>query len=53
MCYSTISWKDCFDKSRVGNCDSDKAVCSNTFTAVKQNDQQKLQFAAACLPKVG
>ena len=41
MCYSTISWKDCFNKGRVGNCDSDKAVCSNTFTAEKQKDDQQ------------
>ena len=54
MCHSTISWKDCFNKGRVGNCNSDKAVCSNIFTAEKQkDDQQKLQFAAACLSKVG
>lgn len=52
VCYSTISWKDCFNKGRVRNCNLDKAVCSNTFTAEKQkDDQQKLQFAATCLPK--
>lgn len=52
VCHSTISWKDCFNKGRVGNCNSDKAVCSNIFTAEKQkDDQQKLQFAAACLSK--
>lgn len=54
VCYSTISWKDCFYTSSVGNCDSNKEVCFNAFTAEKQkDDQQKLQFVAACLPKVG
>ena len=54
ICYSNISWKDCFNKSRVDNCKSNDDVCSNTFTAMKRkDDQQILQFSALCLPKVG
>ena len=53
-CYSTISWEDCFNKSTVGNCESNAEVCFNTYTAVKQkDDQQKLEFSAYCGPKVG
>ena len=53
-CYSTISWEDCFNKSTVVNCESNDDVCFNTYTAVKQkDDQQKLQFSAYCSPKVG
>lgn len=51
-CYSTISWEDCFNKSTVVNCKSNDKVCSNTFTAMKQkDDQQILQFSAFCLSK--
>ncbi|RMX59933.1 hypothetical protein pdam_00001127 [Pocillopora damicornis] len=51
-CYSTISWEDCFNKSTVVNCESNDDVCFNTYTAVKQkDDQQKLQFSAYCDPK--
>ena len=54
ICYSNISWKDCFNKSTVDNCKPNDDVCSNTFTAMKQkDDQQILQFTALCLPKVG
>ena len=53
-CYSTISWEDCFNNSTVVNCESNDDVCFNTYTAVKQkDDQQKLQFSAYCEPKVG
>ena len=53
-CYSTISCEDCFNKSTVVNCESNDDVCFNTYTAVKQkDDQQKLQFSAYCGPKVG
>lgn len=51
-CYSTISWEDCFNNSTVVNCESNDDVCFNTYTAVKQkDDQQKLQFSAYCGPK--
>ena len=53
-CYSTISWEDCFNNSTVVNCESNDDVCFNTYTAVKQkDDQQKLQFSNYCGPKVG
>lgn len=53
-CYSTISWEDCFNKSTVYNCESNDDVCFNTYTAVKQkDDQQKLEFSVYCGPKVG
>ncbi|XP_066022218.1 uncharacterized protein [Pocillopora verrucosa] len=49
ICYSTISWEDCFNTSTVRNCKSGAVACVNTFTAVKQkDDRQKFQFTAYC-----
>ena len=54
ICYSTISWEDCFNTSTVRNCKSGAVVCANTFTAVKQkDDRQKFEFTAYCGFKVG